>query len=468
MTLGPNDIARMTGGRWIGPAPAPMRGASIDTRVLAPGNAFFALRGERTDGHAHLGAAAGAGAAFGVVEDAAAASHAPDLALLVVDDVRRALGALARAHRDTLAGAVVGVTGSVGKTTTVRLIDAALSSSLRGSVSRRSFNNDLGVPLTILNADPSDDYLICEIGTNAPGEIAALASIARPDLCVITWAGRAHLAGLGSVEGVAREKASLAAHLRPGGRAVVCADCPPLLEALPVIADLITYGRHEDARIRVVEATHDDGRLRVRLHDGTRFTLALPGVHNALNAAGAFAVARALGLPDDAIIDALGRARPPSGRLDVEVLPADPPVTLIDDAYNANPESMVASLATLCDLGAGARRRVAIIGDMLELGTQTDAAHAEVVRRARDLPIDVLAGVGPHTRRALVDLTPRDGLRVEAVPDPDDDPVAALADLVEPGDAVLVKASRGLRLERVAEAIRRRFAMAGSRPADNS
>jgi UDP-N-acetylmuramoyl-tripeptide--D-alanyl-D-alanine ligase len=468
MTRAPDAIAEIAGGRWIGPAPRTVRGASIDTRTLSPGNAFFALRGERTDGHAHLRAAHDAGAAFGVIDDLDAAGLAGPLPLLLVEDVRRALGALARAHRDTLDATVVGVTGSVGKTTTVRLIDAALSSALRGSASKRSFNNDLGVPLTLLNADPRDAYLVCEIGTNGPGEIDALGAIVRPDLCVLTGAGRAHLAGFGSVEGVAREKASLAAHLRPGGGALACADSRPLLDALPTGLDLTTYGRGASAHIRVVDAAHDGGGLRVTLGDGVRFTLALPGVHNAVNGAAAIGVARALGLPDTPVIDALARARPPTGRLQAQTLPADPPVTLIDDAYNANPESMLGALATLCDLGAGSRRRVAIIGDMLELGTQTEAAHTEVVRRAHDLPIEVIAGVGPHTSEALDALGARGTTIVRTVPDPSDGALHALADLVEPGDAVLVKASRALRLERAADAIRRRFAMAGSRSADNS
>lgn len=445
-------------GRWLRqPRVDTVFGASIDTRALSPGQMFFALRGTRVDGHAYLAEAARAGAGLAVV-DRAHAMLPPDFGVLLVEDARRALGAMADAHRLSFTSTrVIGVTGSAGKTTTVRLIEAALS-SLRGSASRRSFNNDLGVPLTILNGEPDADFLICEVGTSAPGEIAALSSLVRPDIGVITTVGRAHLEAFGSVEAIAREKVSLAAHVRPGGCVIAGADAPLLREAIAPYPHVRTVGVYENADVRIRNVITVGTHLSVTLDDGLTFDVPVTGKHNALNAACAVCVARQMGLDDATIARSIAQASTEAQRLGVEDLGSN--VRLIDDAYNANPESTLAALDVLVDLGGKSARRVAILGDMLELGDNGPAAHAEVARRAETLGLDLCICVGPLTCDAA-------GEGAICLPAPTDDALAALADALAPGDAVLVKGSRGMRLERVCEAIRRRFAIRPGPRADN-
>lgn len=458
MTLTMRTIESALKGRWLQkPRVDSARGASIDTRSITPGQIFFALRGSQVDGHAFVPAAAKAGAALGVV-DRDDVEMSPEMGVLLVDDARRALAQLAGVHRASFTTTrVIGVTGSAGKTTTVRLIEAALA-SLRGSASPKSFNNDLGVPLTILNADPDADFLVCEVGTNAPGEIEVLSRLVRPDVAVITTVGRAHLEGFGSVEAIAREKASMASHVRAGGCVIAGADAPLLRQALAGAPHVRTVGHDASADVRIEHVDFDERNLSVRLADGFAFTAPLTGRHNAVNAALAICVARQMGVDDAEIARSIASAHAAAQRLSVEDLPGQ--VRLIDDAYNANPESTLAALDVLVELGAESRRRVAILGDMLELGDQAGPAHAEIASRAASLPIDLCAHVGPHSAAAA----PGDAV---TLPDPSDDTLAALSGLLRPGDAVLVKGSRGMRLERVCEAIRRRFAIAPAARADN-
>mgnify|MGYP001127042817 CR=1 FL=1 len=209
----PDTLVELTGGEWLTPPPqSPVHGAAIDTRALKPGQAFFAFKGERVDGHDYAQHAAQAGAPLIIAERKVAART--NTAVLRVPDVRAALAAIAAEHRKHLKGKVIAVTGSNGKTTTTRLLHAALRARLSGTCSIKSFNNDLGLPLTLLNAAADDDFVICEAGTSGPGEIERLSAICTPDIAVITAVGRAHLEKLGSLEGVAREKASLAADIK--------------------------------------------------------------------------------------------------------------------------------------------------------------------------------------------------------------------------------------------------------------
>lgn len=450
MTLMTSDIQTTLGGRWLRqPHVNTASGASIDTRSLKPGQVFFALRGAQVDGHAYLHAAADAGAAMAVIDRADAPLPAR-LGVLLVDDARQALWRLADAHRASFTTTrVIGVTGSAGKTTTVRLIEAALS-GLRGSASQRSFNNHLGVPLTILNAEPDVDFLICEVGANAPGEIDALSSLVRPHIAVIITVGRAHLEGFGSIETIAREKSSMASHVRPGGCVIAGADAPLLRDALASLPNVRTVGHDASADVRVVRVEAKAAGSTVHLEEGFVFEVPLTGRHNGVNAAIAVCAARQLGVDDAAISRGIQHVRGADQRLTVEELPGG--VRLIDDAYNANPEAALAALDALVQVGADSARRVCILGDMLELGDQADAAHAEIANRAAELAVDLCAHVGPLSAAAAREGSIR-------VPEPTDDALAELADVLEPGDAVLVKGSRGMRLERVCEAIRRRFAM---------
>ncbi|MEM8757212.1 MAG: UDP-N-acetylmuramoyl-tripeptide--D-alanyl-D-alanine ligase [Planctomycetota bacterium] len=454
--LTPEFVRSATGGRIVarGDAPGPIRGVSIDTRSLTPGQVFVAIPGERSDGHTFLPQAAAQGAPLAIVERDV--EHPAGLTVIRVGSCRRALVALAKAYRRELRSVrVVGVTGSNGKTTTVRLIDAVLGGSLRGSASIKSFNNELGVPLTVLNASPGDQYLVCEIGMSTPGEIRRLAAIARPHVAVVTSIGHAHLGGLGSIDAIMREKLSLLLELEPGGLGIVHDD--PVIEIPPgVDADgVIRFGTSENAAVRVAEIAIDRVATRFELADGGRFRLSLLGKHNALNAAAAIAVGRRFGLDDAAIAAGLAAARGPAMRLDRATIDG---IDVINDAYNANPESVKAAVLGFADFAPEPGRRVLVLGSMLELGELSEALHrsvgeavAETVREGRGPAVVVLVGdeagvMAPALREILPD---RAVVCLDSVGDG-----SAVAEMLKPGDAVLLKASRSVALERVVEALR--------------
>lgn len=435
---------------------------STDSRSVRPGQVFVAIRGERFDGHDFLPQAAAAGARLLIVEREPAGPLTDDLgrpvAVIRVPDTRRALLRLAQAYRRTLEGVkVIGVCGSNGKTTTVRLIDAVLSQRLRGVASRKSFNNDIGVPLTILSARPGHQYLICEIGTNAPGEIAALGSVVEPDVAVIVSIGREHLAGFGSVEGVAREEAAILRCVRPGGAAIATADAPalaPHLRACREVA-LVRFGRDGEADLRLTEVWHEaGGGVRFTVNGRWRLGCPLVGEHNALNALAAVAVGRRLGMSDEEIAAGLRSVRAPEMRWERSTVGE---IELINDAYNANPESMLAAVRTFGALyPAGARRRVMVLGDMLELGASAEPSHLEIGRAvAAEGLTDVLVTLGPLA--SLIARSARDGglpeASITALPEAADESCAEAARRLRAGDVVLLKGSRGVRLERVARAL---------------
>lgn len=458
----PDAIKGILGGSWLARGDAELTGVSIDTRTLAPGQVFVALRGERTDGHAYLRDAVRARAGMLVIDDARAVPSegwARPVAVLLVPDAGAALLRLGAAYRRTLDPArVVAVGGSNGKTTTVRLIHAALATTMRGTHAPKSFNNAVGVPLTLLAARRGDQYVICEVGTNAPGEIAPLAAAAEPDIAVITSIGREHLEGLGSLRGVVQEEASLLLGLRPGGVAILPADAPPLIEtARPIVAAqrglIITFGVAQDADLRITSIDPTPAGTRVRINDREELDVPLLGRHNALNAVAAFAVARRLGLDPAAIARGIASVAPPPMRLE-RVLAGG--VEFINDAYNANPESMLAAVETFGTLPPPGGRRVLVLGDMLEQGEHAPALHEEVAAAigVRD-DADLVVLVGTHWARGAGIL--REALgdeRVRTLPDAGPPNAARLAADLRPGDRVLLKGSRGVGLERVIEARR--------------
>lgn len=468
-----------------------VHGAAIDTRELSPGQVFFALAGSRSDGHEHLGAAFAAGSPVAVVSREV--SLAPEgLGLLLVEDVGRALLAMASAYRSSLAGVrVIGVTGSNGKTTTVRLIDSILGRGWRGSRSRRSFNNHLGVPLTVLNAGERDAYLVAEIGTNGPGEIASLSGVVRPTLGVITSVGRAHLEGLGSVEGVAAEKGSLLGSLPAGGTGVIPSGSVALegwlggagreaasrvslvrvgdgdagaADGLPpadVVARDVEMG--ESGLVFRCELT-SSGRERcgwLSAFEG-RYDTPLLGRHNALNAVASIVASASSGVEPRAARAGLARARLPDMRLrSLHLVIRDGadvgPIEVINDAYNANPESMMASLRTARDL-AGGRPVVAVLGDMLELGEESPDVHRELGERmVRERWADRVVLIGRMMMFAADRLSremPNESLLT--IPMPGEGWAEEAASLVRPGDVVLVKGSRRMGLESLIDALRGR------------
>ena len=434
-----DTIERLGIGSWIiAPAEgdAPPRGASIDTRTLEPGNAFVAYAGARTDGHRHLMDAQHRGAALALVTSSHAVPDELTIPTLGVGDATEALTALARAWRRGLGGRVIGVTGSNGKTTCVGLIASVLGQGARVSVSARSYNNEIGVPLGLLNADPEADFVVSEIGTSSPGEIDARSALARPDIAVITSIGRAHLEQLGSLEGVAREKARILAHTSELG--IVPGDSGELDAVLASDPPRIPLERIDAGRVRVTGG--GVGSIAFTL-DGEPFTAPLPGAHNASSAAIAVLIGRACGLGDDPIRAGLARARVPEMRLDrVEIPTAGEPIVVYNDAYNANPDSMRAALSFFGALDAPGK--IAVLGDMLELGECAHDEHARLVADLEDAGIRA-ALVGP-----LLELAARES-DLTASASVSDESITAVARTIEPGATVLLKASRGIALERL-------------------
>lgn len=465
----PASIRTAAGGNWLSrpddlDAPTrPMQGVSTDTRAIKQGQVFIALRGDNFDAHDFLEDALEHGASMLIVDDPRKADaelvrHARGIGILRVPDTGKALVKLATAYRQTLEGTrVIAVTGSNGKTTTTRLIDSVLSTRLRGTCSAKSHNNIIGVPLTVLAAHPGDQYLVCEVGMNAPGEIAPLARICEPDVAVITSIGRAHFDAFGSIEGIAKEKASLLSYLRPGGVAVVTADTPYLSEYLRPIPNVVTFGQDPKADLRVshIEHTHNS-TLKFTVNDRFEYTLPLLGEHNAMNAAAAIAVARRLGLDHPEIQAGLAGARPAEMRLTRLNVGG---IDVFNDAYNASPESMIAGIRTFASLTKNAKRRVLILGDMLELGSHAAAAHAEVGDFVREhCPVDLLVTVGPSAlliaERFSADARSRGKLMIHS--SLDDEQAARIVERLSPGDSVLVKASRRVGLERIIKALEKR------------
>ncbi len=461
------NIRALVGGTWI----ARPRGAatevdrlSIDSRAIKPGQAFLALKGDRTDGHAYMRQAIDAGAAMAIVDNPGAVEPGligPDskISVLKVEDSAQALIRLATAYRKTLESTrVIAVAGSNGKTTTKGLIHTVLSTRLRGSASPKSFNNAIGVPLTILGAKRSDHFLVCEVGTNAPGEIAVLGAIVQPDIAVITSIGREHLELLESLEGVAREEASLVASLTPGGAVIYNADAPLLHDAVQSIiasvpgASGVRFGSSEDADLRLTRVELNAEGVSFHLNERNAYTLPLLGRHNAMNAAATIAVARKLGVGEEHIRAGLAACKPADMRLERQRAAG---IDFINDAYNANPDSMLAGLDVLVEAGAKATRRVAILGDMLEQGSGGPDVHREIGQAlAKRQAIDLVVLVGPlmgFAAERLAKLWPAE--KIVMHPKLDDQAAASIAGLLRPGDCVLLKGSRGMALERVLRAL---------------
>ncbi|MHC4209388.1 MAG: UDP-N-acetylmuramoyl-tripeptide--D-alanyl-D-alanine ligase [Planctomycetota bacterium] len=457
----PQNLCHHSGGRWLsrGGARGAVGGVGIDSRADLTHRVFVAIRGETHDGHDYLGQAADAGAPLLIVGERPADRLPADVGVIQVDDTRRALRRLAAAYRRQLRGsAVIAVTGSAGKTTVKMLMDRVLSTSLRGRAAPASFNNDIGVPLTLLGADPRDKYVIVEIGANGPGEIDRLSAIARPDIGVITTVGRAHLQGFGTPDNVADEKAALLRHLaspRRGGLAVINADVPRLRTHCRCGQTVTLFGEADDADLRLTGRGTEDDCWWLEVNGSQRFRLGLPGHHNAVNALAAVAVGRRLGIDDRLIDEALARCRAVDMRMSRQHVSG---VTIYNDAYNANPESMIASLETFAELAAGAPRRVLVLGDMLELGEAAPQLHRQVGRRVVELDarlrIDRVVLVGPlsaHTAETINQAWGPD--RLTWLPELDPPGGASIAELLAPDDAVLLKASRAVGLERLIPAL---------------
>lgn len=453
MGLTAAQLARVVDGMVVG-APATRSGSfAIDSRVLEPGACFVALRGER-DGHDFSADAFARGATVALVERVV--EHPADTALVVVDNPLTALARLATHTRQGWVGVtVVGITGSAGKTATKDLTAAALSGGRRVHASPGSFNNEAGLPLSLLAAPDGTEVVVAEMGARFPGNVADLCAIAAPTIGVITHIGLAHAEHLGGPDGITATKGELLEALPTAGTAVLNAEdakTPALAARTP--ARILTVGTTPVADVRVRGLTLD-AELRpsftIESPWGTvHVTLAVRGAHQAVNAAMAAAVAFALGVDPATVGVGLASATTAPWRMHLATSPGG--IVVLNDAYNASPSSMEAALRSLGALPATGRR-VAVLGDMLELGPHEVVAHAALGTLAAEVGVDLLIAVGPasavtaaHAERAgIVALTVADR----------DEAHAFVAEYLRPGDAVLVKASRAVGLETVAEALAR-------------
>ncbi|MCE2940525.1 MAG: UDP-N-acetylmuramoyl-tripeptide--D-alanyl-D-alanine ligase [Gemmatimonadota bacterium] len=423
------------------PGPAgdrPLGGVETDTRALTRGAVFVALSGERFDAHDFLAQAVAAGAAAVVVRDAERAAGL-GVPAFVVRDPLTALGALARYRRRAWGKPVVVVAGSNGKTTTKELLRAALGAAFTVHATAGNLNNLVGVPLTLLALPDAADVAVVEVGTNTPGEVATLRAIAEPDVAVITSVGEEHLEGFGDLAGVLAEEASAADGV---AIAVTPAAQPELAEAVrPRARRVVVTGLGAGEPAATAWGLKDTGTGWMTFA-GVPVTLPLPGVHNLANAALALATADALGVELGAAAEAIGRVTLPPMR---SALVPMGRALLLNDCYNANPPSMRAALDVLDALPPG-RQRVAVLGGMRELGSQADALHDAVARRALASSADVIAGVEAMAA-ALRRVAPGDARVVVA---DDVEPLwPVLAPRLAPDAVVLLKASRGVRLERL-------------------
>jgi UDP-N-acetylmuramoyl-tripeptide--D-alanyl-D-alanine ligase len=444
-------------------------GVSIDTRSLVPGDLFVALTSAR-DGHDFVAEALRGGAAAALVSRVpdGVSSDAP---LLLVPDVLQALRALGAAARARFNGRLVAVTGSVGKTGTKEMLRTALAAQGRAHAAEKSYNNHWGVPLTLARMPADADYAVLEIGMNAPGEIAPLAALARPHVAMITTVEAVHLAAFRDIRGIAREKAAIFQGLEPGGVAILNRDTPtyPILLAAArrAGARVVRFGRGGRPEFRLGEVRiGEEGTCAAASAHGRQFLFRLgaPGRHLAMNALGVLAAVEALGGDLGVAAVALGRWQPPEGRGErwtVLLGPGglDGAITLIDESYNANPAAMAAAFEVFAaarpadGLGRVARgRRVAFLGDMLELGAEERALHAGLAAVPALAEITTVHCAGERMR-ALHAALPRP-IRGEWFATAAE-MAARVGRLLDPGDIAMVKGSRGARVDLVAEAIKR-------------
>lgn len=409
-----------------------------DTRTIEPGDLFVALAGERFDAHDFLAEAVAKGAS-GLVVSNAESARALGVPTYVVPDTLVALGALATYRRRASGKPVVGVVGTNGKTSTKELLRAALGSILDVHATTGNLNNLVGVPLTLLALRDEADVAVVEMGTNQPGEIPRLRAIVEPNLTVVTSVAEEHLEGLGDLAGVLREELSAAEGVAV---AVVPASQPEVVDAARTRARRVVAAGLDAGDVRAEEwKVNPDGSGRLRF-SGVDVQVPLRGVHNLRNAMLALAVARELGVSMEDAARGIAAMAPPPMRANVDQIGS---ATLINDAYNSNPGSARAAIELLCHAGAG-RQRVAVLATMLELGPQTPRLHEEVARHALDCGVDVIGAIGEFAA-ALERIAPGDA-RVVAAGDVDT-LWQRLSSRLSPDAVILLKGSRGMRLERL-------------------
>ncbi len=423
---------------------AQVTGWSVDSRTLHAGDLFFALSGPTHDGHAYVAEVFGKGAAGAVVDREIEAAAAP---VLKVENSLNALQSLASAARREWAGKVVGVTGSAGKTTTKDVIAELLSEGFTTAKTEGNLNNHIGLPLSLLRLDDQARIAVLEMGMSHAGEIRELAAIARPDVGVVTNVGTAHIENFDSIEGIAAAKRELIEALPANGTAVLNADDPRVAAfASAHPGRVVTYGESERAELRAedVRISEDGVAFRVR---GVPFESQLTGRHSVSNLLAGIAVAGVYGISPERLIERVRGFQ--AGKMRGERLRHNG-ILVFNDCYNSNPDAARAMLAVLRD--SPAKRRIAVLGEMLELGHWAEPLHREVGNYAAECGIDVLVGLR-GAACYMLDAAKRSGLRADAAFFFDDPAEAGrlVRSLAQSGDAVLFKGSRGVHVERALE-----------------
>jgi UDP-N-acetylmuramoyl-tripeptide--D-alanyl-D-alanine ligase len=461
-----SELAQALGAPASAPLRAPVNGVSIDTRTLAPGDLFVAIKGDSSDGHDYVARAFAAGASTCVVERArrdVLAAHGP---VFPVDDTLHGMERLGIAARARTKARIVAVTGSVGKTSAKEMLRVALAKAGPTHASAASYNNHWGVPLTLARMPASSAYGVFEIGMNHAGEILPLVAMVRPHVALVTTIAPVHIEHLGSIEAIAEAKAEIFTGVEPGGAIVINRDAPQFAllaqRAAQTGRKILTFGADAQADARLIDfvAEGEGSAVRAAISgQAYAFRVGAPGLHMAQNALGVLLAARALGADVGEAAEALAEFAAQKGRgARLTLHAADGAFTLIDESYNANPASMRAALALLgATRPAAGGRRIAVLGDMLELGAVGAAAHAGLADELLRCKVDLLFCAGPLMRN-LFEAAPQSmrGFWAERSADVKQ----SVFDATRGGDVVMVKGSNGSAMGPIVAALRSHFSLA--------
>jgi len=431
-------------------------GISRDSRYVKPGDLYFAIKGERYDGHDFIEQAMNAGAVGAVVSrETACNAGRKNFAVIRVNDTVTALGYLAKYYRQKLSSKIIGITGSNGKTTTKEMVYHLLSCFGPTARSQKSYNNFIGVPLSIFEIENRHQYGVLELGTNAPGEIRRLSEISNPHVAVIVTVTKTHLEGLGSIEGVARAKGEILEGLRKGGIFVYNFDNPWCAKlAREFRGKAVGFGFNPCAQIRCTDVKKNDDGYVIVVNGYLEVRLPISGYHNINNCLAAFAVCHALGHDMSAVKDAMSSFKLPPMRMEQQHIGN---ITIINDAYNANPESVRAALRYFNEINV-AGKKVFVCGDMLELGNESSQLHREIGEMVAGLHIDLLWTVGDRASEIA------QGAKMAGMPEERIVNFHTVADIsvsetarIRENDTVLIKGSRGMQMENIIEKFKEYF-----------
>jgi UDP-N-acetylmuramoyl-tripeptide--D-alanyl-D-alanine ligase len=435
---------------------------STDSRTLRPGDLFVPLRGENFDGHRFIEQASERGAVGAMVEESWKGATPKNFALIRVPDTLAGYQTLAANYRKSLPLKVIAITGSNGKTSTKDFVAATLARRFRVTKTEGNFNNHVGLPQTMLAANASDEIAVWEIGMNHPGEIAALAKLAAPDAAIVTNIGLAHIEFMGSREAIALEKGALVEAVGEGGTVILNADDPFSANLVRRTRATVIFAGVENGSVRATDLRQSATGCEFTILEGAhrcRAQLPVPGIHMVQNAMLAVAAGRAFGLSLEDCAAGLASTPLTKARLQIKEING---IQFIDDSYNANPDSMKAALRTLIELDADGRR-IAVLGEMGELGKESERGHREVGEAAAALGVDELIAVGA-TGATIARAAQKAGLEKSVSVSSPEEAAERLGENASPGDLILVKGSRSARMERVLEAFAKRQSTAEATP----